>query len=119
MTPNVPFTDAFKEVPPLPPSSNWPDWPGDRSQAPDVNETDTSTEQETVIEWGSMQALQEDIASQVAAANEFAVSLAARIVDSADVSLDAAARLGPNRVAELLTWSCSPPEVRETDGWHQ
>ena len=61
---------------------------------------------------------QEDIDSQVTAANEFAVYLAARIIESADASLDAAARLGAHRVADLLAWTCTPPaplDFRETD----
>ncbi len=119
MSPDVPPKDASKEVPPLPLSGAWFGAPGDDglSSVGTASETEMSLEQEVLLEPTHMQALEEDIARQMTAARDFTSLLAAEIVDSAVASLHAAARLGPHRVAALLTWDCTPavePVLTET-----
>jgi hypothetical protein len=119
MASDVPATDAFKEVPLLLPAGEWFDRPGadNLSEPADASATDAPIDEEIVLEPRHMQALQEDIDQQVTAAEDFTALLAAKIIDSADASLDAAARLGSHRVVALLTWTCATPTesgLRET-----
>ncbi len=119
MASDVAFTDASREVPPLPSVSEWLDKPGEGSLSgpSEAGAADVPSEQEIAIEARHEQALQEDIDSQMAAAKDFATLLASAIAGSAEAALAAAAWLGPHRVAALLTWTCTPeaePDVTET-----